>query len=147
MEQRTRTAPYGWIGFFALLAVIAFIGLSRHQDAPPAPAGAVVDGGSVHDRAEGAEIASELGTITAPVDVRTVVRRIVVRDDTATVTIDGPAYAALSPDDRDRVFAGVAALWTRAFKTQHGRSLDRPLTFDFVDNGNELVHHTLIEPE
>jgi len=146
-KQRTRTTPYGWIGFFALLAVVAFIGLSRHRDDPPAGTAVVTGGSSVRDRAESAAMAAELGTTGAPVDLRGLVRRIVVQEDAATVTVDGPVYAGLSPDDRDRVFTAASTLWTRAYKAQHGRTLDRAISFDFVDGANELVRHTLIEPE
>jgi hypothetical protein len=147
IEQRSHSTPYGWIGFFVVLAVVAYIGLSRHRDVQPPIQTIVTAGTSAHDRAESAQVAAQLRTVTAPVDARRLVHRIDVQDDSATVTIDQGAYAALSPEDQNAVFEAVGALWTRAYRAQHGQTLDRPISFDFVDTSGAVVHHTQIDPQ
>lgn len=147
MQQRARSAPYGWIGFFVLLAVVAFIGLSRHHGgAPPASSAPLYGaGGSAQDRAESAEIEAGLRAMKSPVDVAPLVRAIIVRGDVLTVTVDGPSFAALSDDDRQRVFDDTASVWSHAYRAQHAASSGTGLTMDFVDGANELVHHRLID--
>ena len=150
MQQRGRSAPYGWIGFFALLAVVAFIGFSRHQSAPPV-ANATVPlygpGGSAQDRAESADVQTGLRATTAPVDANAIVRAFELRGDMLTVTVDGPAFAALVTDDRQRLFDETADLWSKAYRAHRGGKLDRSLTMDFVEGANELVHHRLLDPQ
>ena len=150
MDQRRRSAPYGWIGFLALLAVVAFIGFSRHQSVPTAanPAAPLYGpGGSAQDRAESDDVQAGLRAMTTPVDVKPVVRSFAVRGDTLTVTVDGSGFAALVADDRQRVFDDTAALWSTTYRAHHAGKLDRSLTMDFVDGANELVHHRMLDPQ
>ena len=146
VEQRARTLPYGWVGFFILLAVVAFIGLYRRQEPPPLQP-IVARGTSASDRAESAQIVAGLAKISAPVDVRQLLRQVAVQDDTATVTVDERSYASLSADEQAGLFDAVAAAWSRAYRAQHRGALDRPISMDFIDTSKSVVHHRLIEPE
>jgi len=134
----------------AVLAVTAYVGLSRHHDEPSAAAAPVAmfdaNRGTAAERAESADVRTGILALTSPVDVSRLVRHFTISDDTLTVVVNQAAYAALDPGEQDRAFADVSSLWSRTYAVHHHGVPDRSLTLDFVDDANQIVHHNMLYP-
>jgi hypothetical protein len=149
MEQRARSVV-GWMVLLAVLAVAAYVGLSRHHDGPSAAATPVAmfdaNRGTAAERAESADVQTGILASTSPVDVSRLVRHFTISDDRLTVVVNQTAYGALGPGEQDRAFADISSVWSRSYASHHNGVLDRTLTLDFVDDANEIIHHAMLYP-
>ncbi len=134
----------------AVLAVTAYVGLSRHRDEPSAAAAPIAmfdaNRGTAVERAESADVRTGILAVTSPVDVSRLVRHFTISDDSLTMVVNKAAYDALGPGAQDRAFADISSLWSRTYALHHNGVSDRSLTLDFVDDTNQIIHHDMLYP-
>jgi hypothetical protein len=149
MEQRGRSVV-GWMVLLAVLAIAAYVGLSRHHDERTAAATPIAlfdaNRGTAAERAESTDVRTGILALTSPVDVSRLVRHFTISDDSLTVVVHQDAYRALGPGDQDRAFVDISSLWSRSYALHHNGVRDRALTLDFVDDSNQIVHHDMLYP-